>query len=99
MSGAGAPVVLLLSLAASALAVGLALLVFTLLARPERLYGPLARWVDLDEALEQGTLGEDDEARLDRLARRLVIPALLLLFAWSFLAGALVVWSRLPGGR
>lgn len=81
------------------LAVGLALLVFTLLARPERLYGPLARWADLEEAYAQGRLRVADEERLDRLARSLVPPALLLLFAWSFLAGALLVWSRLPGGR
>jgi hypothetical protein len=99
LSDINASLSLVLAWSAALAAVGLALLVFTLIARPERLYGTLARWVELDEAYELGRLGVADEERLERFAQRLVGPALVLLFAWSFLAGALVVWSRLPGSR
>ena len=47
------------------------------------------------DALLSGRMGEEGRQRLVRVAERLAVPALILLFCWSFLTGALLLYGRL----
>ncbi len=73
----------------------LGLVVFALLARPEAFLGVLAGWTGESRAWDEGRLDELGRLRLLALADRAAVPALILLFAWSFLAGAALLASRL----
>lgn len=76
-------------------AVLLAVLVFILMARPERAIGWLCALQGMRGTWLAGRLSEQDEARLLTLAQRLGFPALFLLFGWSFVCGALLTWAQL----
>lgn len=80
-----------LALLAALLTLGLSIFVFTLVARPENFVGALARLSGDGAAWDEGRLDGLARARLLRLAERLGIVGLLLLFAWGFLAGTLLV--------
>ena len=80
-----------LALLAALLTLALGVVVFTLIARPEGFVGPLARLTGEGRAWDEGRLDGLARARLLGLAERLGMVGLLLLFAWSFLAGALLV--------
>lgn len=84
---------LVLILAVSDLA--LALGVFALVARPEATLGLFAALTGDKEALDDGRLDEASRQNLLTLARRAQTPALILLFGWSFLCGAVLTWARL----
>ncbi len=86
---------LVLAALLSAADVALGLLVFTLLARPEALLGALARVTGDGAAWDAGRLDDAGRRRLLHLAERAALPALLLLFGWSFLCGALLLAARL----
>ena len=73
----------------------LALVVFVLIARPERMMGWLSTLSGMRETWLSGRLSEADEAQLLVLARRLQLPLLALLFGWSFFCGAILTWTRL----
>ena len=73
----------------------LALGVFVLIARPERMMGWLSTLSGMREVWISGRLSEKDEARLLNLARQLRLPLLALLFGWSFFCGAILTWARL----
>lgn len=73
----------------------LGLVVFSLLARPEAFMGLLASLTGDGAAWEEGRLDEAGRLRLLTLSSRASYLALILLFAWSFLAGALLLASRL----
>ena len=75
--------------------VALALAVFVLLARPERVMGWLCSLSGMREVWLSGRLSEQDEARLLDLANRLRLPMLALLFGWSFFCDAILTWARL----
>ena len=83
--------VLLLSATNLVLALG----VFTLVARPEQLLGVFASLAGEREAWDSGRLDEATRQHLLTLARRAQTPALIFLFGWSFLCGAVLTWSRL----
>ena len=68
----------------------LALFIFVLLARPEKLLGVLARVAGVREEWRRGYLMEADRERLLHLGRSLGFPALLLLFTWSFFCGVMI---------
>jgi hypothetical protein len=68
----------------------LAGLVLTLVGRPSRALGPLCSLTGQRADWDAGRLGEADEARLLLLADRLRLPALIGLFAWSFLVGGVL---------
>lgn len=74
--------------------VALASLVFVVHARPESTLGWFATLSGQRGAWLEGRLDEAEERRLLDLAERSGWPLLGLLFAWSFLCGALLVWSR-----
>ena len=84
---------LVLVLAASNLV--LALGVFALVARPEQVLGLFASLTGDKDALDEGRLDEASRQHLLMLARRSQTPALILLFGWSFLCGAVLTWARL----
>ena len=73
----------------------LALVVFVLMARPERVMGLLCRLSGMQEVWLSGRLSEQDEARLLDLAHQLRAPMLALLFGWSFFCGAVLTWAQL----
>lgn len=73
----------------------LALVVFVLIARPERMMGWLSSLSGMREVWLSGRLSEKDEVRLLNLAHRLRLPLLALLFGWSFFCGAILTWARL----
>lgn len=73
----------------------LATLCMVLLVRPAELLGPLAWLSGRFVAWHAGDLSEQDEGALLDLARALRLPALALLFACAFGAGALLTWARL----
>lgn len=73
----------------------LAMAVFTLLARPERFVGFFAAAAGEEERWQAGQLDEVEQDQLLGLARAAQKPALLLLFAWSFVTGAVMTWARL----
>lgn len=85
----------LIALLLGASNVVLALVVFVLMARPERALGWLCFFNGMHEIWLAGRLSEEDETRLLTLARRLGGPSLLLLFGWSFVCGALLTWAQL----
>ena len=73
----------------------MALSVFVLIARPEKMMffltylgGNQAKW-------EQGLVDEQEEQRLLLMAKRLQSVGLLILFACSFLCGALISYLQL----
>jgi hypothetical protein len=72
----------------------LAVVVFVLFARPEQSIA-LAAWVSgMSQALYQGGLDGAALDRLDALGRRLRRGLLALLFAWSFVCGAVIGLGR-----
>ena len=72
----------------------LAVVVFVVHARPEITLGWFAALTGRRSAFLEGRLREDEEQRLLELADLAGWPLLGLLFAWSFLCGALAVWAR-----
>lgn len=78
---------LLLLVASDAMLAGL---VFTLCGRPSVALGPLCSLTGQRADWDAGRLDEATEARLMLLADRLRIPALIGLFAWSFLVGGVL---------
>lgn len=80
-----------LALLAALLTLGLGMLVFALIARPEGFVGLLARLSDDGPAWDEGRLDGAARQRLLALAGRLGWVGLAALFSWSFLAGALLV--------
>ena len=68
----------------------LALMTFVLLARPDKMLGILAHLTGLSEEWRLGRLLRTDQQRLLLLSERLRLPALLLLFGWSFFCGAVM---------
>lgn len=68
----------------------LAGLVFTLVGRPSRALGFLCAVTGRRADWDAGRLPESDELRLLGMADRLRLPALVGLFAWSFVVGALL---------
>jgi hypothetical protein len=76
----------------------LAVLVFVLMARPERALGLVCRLSGMTDVWLSGRLSEAEEARLLVLARRLGWLLLVLLFGWSFVCGAILTWSQLGAG-
>lgn len=73
----------------------LALVVFVLIARPDRAMGWLCTLSGMREVWLSGRLSEKDEARLLDLAHQLRVPMLTLLFGWSFFCGAILTWAQL----
>lgn len=87
-----------MSLAALVLAgsdVLLAAAVLTALARPRVLAGVLAWRQGMGEQWQLGELAWEREEALLTGATSLRAPLLALLFAWSFLTGAVIAASRL----
>lgn len=84
-----------LAAAAALLDLLLSLVTFALLARPELFLGLIAQAVGVGEAWRTGRLDEEGRTRLLRVAERAGVPALALLFGFSFIAGALLLLSRL----
>ena len=68
----------------------LAMLVFVLLARPDKMMGLLASVNGRSEEFRLGRLGQQDYRRFLELAEGLHWPAIALLFGWSFFSGALI---------
>jgi len=85
----------LLGLALAAISVVLAMVTFLVLARPELGAAWTARRMGLWEAYTAGTLEVEVEEALFRTVRTARIPLVLLLFGWSFCAGAVIALSRL----
>ena len=73
----------------------IALSVFVLIVRPEKIMGFLAYLGSRRQDWESGNLDEMAEYRLFMLARRLQIFGLLLLFLFSFVSGALISYIQL----
>lgn len=73
----------------------LSLGVFALAARPELFLGLIAALLGERQAWLSGRMREEERQRLLGLAERACVPALILLFGWSFLTGALMLASRL----
>jgi hypothetical protein len=67
------------------------MLEFALIARPEGFVGALARLSGEGRAWDEGRLDGPARQRLLTLAGRLGDVGLIALFAWSFLAGALLL--------
>ena len=84
-----------LSAALALLNLLLGLGVFALVARPEMFLALVASLLGERDALLSGRMGEEGRQRLVRVAERLAVPALILLFCWSFLTGALLLYGRL----
>ena len=80
-----------LALLAALSTLALGVVVFSLVARPEGFLGAMARLSGEGRAWDEGSLDGVARARLLRQAERLGVIGLLLLFSWSFLAGALLV--------
>jgi hypothetical protein len=70
-------------------------LVFVLFSRPEAVLGLLARAVGVREGWRQGRLTEAEEDELLAMGGRLRWPLLAAVFAWSFVCGAVLSWSRM----
>lgn len=68
---------------------------FALVARPEAFLGVFALLLGEREAWLSGRMDEAGRARLVSIAERARGPVIILLFAWSFLTGALLLLSRL----
>ena len=73
----------------------LAGLTFAGIARPDALLGLVATWVGEGQAWEEGRLDRSGRERLLGVVERAQTPALIVLFGWSFLCGALLAWLRL----
>ena len=73
----------------------MALSVFVLMARPEKMMFFLAYLGGTQAKWEQGLVDEQEEQRLMFLAKRLQSVGLLMLFAYSFLCGALISYLQL----
>jgi hypothetical protein len=83
---------------AAVLAVSLILFgatVFASIARPHLLLGWVAWWSGEREAWLDGTLSDEQQQRYYSLLSRGQPFLLMLVFAWSFLVGAVVALSRL----
>ena len=85
----------LLGLTLAAVSVFLALVTFLVLARPELGAAWTARRLGLWEGYSAGTLELEVEEALFRTVRSARVPLVLLLFGWSFCAGAVIALSRL----
>lgn len=72
-----------------------AMVVFVLITRPEKMFGIVSYFADLREEWATGTLGEEDYARLFRIANRLQWLALFCLLGFSFLCGSLIAIIQL----
>ena len=68
----------------------LAMSTFILLARPDKMMGLLAYLSGDIRSWRLGTLVQQDQQRLMLLGNQLQIPALVLLFGWSFFCGAAI---------
>ena len=73
----------------------LAILVFVLIARPERLMGLLAYLGRLQEEWRSRRLSLDQEEQLLNMAKRMQLVALLLLLGCSFFSGAIIAYLQL----
>ena len=67
-----------------------ALFVFVLLGKPALVQGWLARFVDLQEEWQFGSLSNSERERINSIGRRLGYLGLMALFVWSFLSGVLL---------
>jgi hypothetical protein len=68
----------------------LAMSTFILLARPDKMLGILAYLSGDIEAWRLGVMLRQDQKRLILLGNKLQLPALVLLFGWSFFCGAAI---------
>jgi hypothetical protein len=72
-----------------------AVFVFSLHARPELARLTAARLLGDHEVYESGLLAPDDERRVEILTVHVRRMALLIMFVWSFVVGALIGLTRL----
>lgn len=72
----------------------IAALVFVAHARPDAALGLVARATGDEVAWLEGRLSEDTERRLVRVVEGLQWPLTALVFAWGFVAGALMALSQ-----
>ena len=73
----------------------LAMLVFVLIARPQRLMGLLAYLGKLQDEWRARRLSLEQEQQLLNMANRMQLVALLLLLGCSFFSGAAIAYLRL----
>ena len=72
-----------------------AMLVFVLMTRPEKMLGIVAYLTDLHADWKQGSITEEDLYRLMRVAKKIQWLALFSLFGFSFMCGSLIAFLQL----